>query len=556
MLRAWVTNRRVGEVVAAVATCMLATAVSDAATLYVDGSIDVPSCTDYDVASRSCGLGSATAYRDFAGATAAVAPGDTVLIREDVYTEALVPQTSGTAEDRIVFASFPGESVTITGSPYPAAIQLTEVSYLTIQGLHVTDCRWLESQSSHHNIVEGNEFLSTPSTGTTGNVRFVSSNHNRVADNLLSDGNDNLLLIDSDHNLVEDNILVEGRHSVFSIRCSNSNLIRGNYFANTQQKIGEVYDCGEDTTIVPHAFDATKRNVFENNVFAEATSYYSTSGGNGIQYAGQDGIVRRNVFYDANVGIGMQVYSDEALYNHHNRVYHNVFAHNECGGVSVNENNLDNVFVNNILYRNEGVGSGQCSDVGAGQIIYRGAVQGYAFVNNNLLNQTPGEAIIQIEFGAAGTLAAYQSTYPSVYVANSELEPGFRDALAHDFSLRHDSLMRDAGAFFTVTLSDGSGTVMPVADARYFHDGLSIEGVSGDRVQLEGQPETALVIAVDIATNQVTLDRPLSWSGGQGLALAYGGTAPDLGCEEILDLIFASGFESGDVSAWSGGSGR
>ena len=53
------------------------------------------------------------------------------------------------------------------------------------------------------------------------------------------------------------------------------------------------------------SWEAGKLVTAEMNTFAEGVGYYSTSGGNGIQYAGQDGIIRRNAFYQTNVGLGM-----------------------------------------------------------------------------------------------------------------------------------------------------------------------------------------------------------------------------------------------------------
>jgi parallel beta-helix repeat protein len=414
------------------------------------------------------------------------------------------------------------------------------VSYINIEGLTVEDCRWLEAADSHHNVIRGNTFARTPSSGTTGNVRIISSDHNQIVGNVLDDGNDNILLIDSDHNLVEGNTITEGRHSVFSIRCSNYNIIRGNYFSNSQQKIGEVYDCGEDTTIVPHAFDATKHNVFEQNVFAEASSYYSTSGGNGIQYGGQEGIIRRNVFYHTNVGLCMQVYSDESLYNHHNRAYHNVFYDNDCAGVSVRGDNVDNIFVNNILFRNRGTGGGDCFGTGPAQILYRGplAAPAFSFRRNNILNEAPGEAVIQQEFGSGHTLAYFESNYPALFFGNLEVPPGFRDEGGHDFGLWNTSPVIDAGAFLAHTVGGGSGTTLQVDDARFFHDGFGIEGVTGDTIQLEGQTGTATVVGVDYSSDTLTLDRPLSWNADQGVSLAYEGTAPDLGAyEHVPELV-------------------
>lgn len=514
-----------------------------AATIYVDGQIGVGSCTDYDLTSRSCGGGTQTAYATLTGAAAVAQPGDTVLIRQGTYNEQLVPQHSGTAGGRITYGNYAGEAVVLTGSFYPAAIILDTVGYIAVEGLMVQDCRWLEATDAHHNLIRDNVFLRTPASGTTGNVRFISSDHNQIVGNVLDDGNDNLLLIDSDHNLVEGNTITEGRHSVFSIRCSNYNLIRDNVFSNTQQKIGEVYDCGEDTTAVPHAFDATKHNVFEHNVFADASPYYSTSGGNGIQYAGQEGIIRRNVFYHTNVGLCMQVYGDEALYNHHNRAYHNVFYEDDCAGVSVRGDNLDNVFANNILFRNKGIGGGDCFGTGPAQIVYRGplAASAFAFRRNNILNEVPGEAVIQEEFGSGNTLPYFEANYPALFSTNLEVAPGFTDEGSYDFTLKNNSSMIDAGGFLTWAVSSGSGTSLQVDDARYFHDGFGIEGVNGDLIQLEGQNGTATVVEIDYDSHTLTLDRPLAWHTGQGVSLAYQGTAPDIGAyEQVPEIVLSA----------------
>ncbi|MEJ5309854.1 MAG: NosD domain-containing protein [Anaerolineae bacterium] len=505
-----------------------------ATALYVDGTIGTGQCNNYNPATRSCSGGSATAYSTLAGAAAAAQPGDTVFIRQGIYREQLVPQHSGTAGMPITYRNYANETVTLTGSFSPAAIVLDGVSHVVIQGLRVEDCRWLEATGAHHNVILNNVFLRTPATGTTGNVRFISSDYNRIIGNVLDTGNDNLLLIDSDYNLVEGNTIREGRHSVFSIRCGNYNIIRDNYFSNTLQKIGEVYDCGADTHAVPNAFNATHHNVIEHNIFADASSYYSTSGGNGIQYAGQDGIIRRNVFYHTNVGLGMQVYEDEALYNHHNRVYHNVFYDNDCAGISVSGANVDNVYKNNILFANRGIGGGNCSGDGPAQIVYRRPIQGFRFERNDIFHATPGEAVIQEEFGAGNTLAYFESNYPALFLENMELEPGFSDVGNYDFTLRSTSPMVDAGTWLAHAAGSGSGVTLPVDDARYFHNGFGIEGVTGDVIQLAGQTETAVVIGVDYDTHVLTLDRALSWQAGQGVSLAYTGSAPDVGAHEFM----------------------
>jgi Putative metal-binding motif/Right handed beta helix region len=502
-----------------------------AATLYVDNGL-AADCADYEVASRTCGSGSDTAYASLSDGVAAAQAGDEVRLREGTYHEALTPTVSGAPGAEVIIGAYGDEEVVLTGDFSPAIIVLDAVQYLVLEGLTVSDARWVEATSVHHVVLRDNRFLSTPASGTTGNVRFISSDHNRIERNVFDDGNDNLLLIDSDHNLVEGNTLTEGRHSVLSVRCSGYNVFRDNYLANSQQKIGEVYDCGDDTSIVPHAFDATARNLFEYNTFAEGVTYYSTSGGNGIQYAGQDGILRRNVFYQTNVGLGMQVYDDEALYNHHNRIYHNVFFDNHCAGVSVRGNGVDNVFVNNVLAANRGV-SGDCFGEGTAQLLYRNPLAEILFVANDFWSGQVGEAVIQDEFDIGGPLADFESGYPDLFAGNLNVDPGFTDGVARDFSLLATSPLVDAGAFLTRVVGGGSGTSLPVVDARFFFDGFAIDGQEGDLIGLEGQTDTVRVVAVDLSSHTLTLSAPLTWSADQGVSLAYLGLAPDIGAYEL-----------------------
>jgi hypothetical protein len=73
---------------------------------------------------------------------------------------------------------------------------------------------------------------------------------------------------------------------------------------------------------------------------------------------------------------------------------------------------------------------------------------------------------------------------------------------------------------------------MKVEDASYFYDGFGIEGETGDVIQLEGDTKTARVIDIDYVNNTLTLDQLLNWTDGQGVSLAYNGSAPDIGAYE------------------------
>ena len=518
-----------------IVSCLVISPQADAADIYVDQNID-NYCETYQPLNRDCDGGSATAYSTLSAGVDAALAGDTVHIRAGEYEEKLAPTTSGSSDYPITYQNYGEESPVITGSGYPAMIVLEDVNYITIQGLTIQDCKWLEARSSNYIVLQGNTFERSTSSGTTGNVRFISSNNNKILNNIMDDGNDNLLLIDSDHNLVEGNTITEGRHSVLSIRCANYNIFRSNYFSNTQQKIAEVYDCGDDTSAVSEALDATKHNVFESNTFAEASSYYSVSGGNGIQYSGQDGIIRNNLFYQTNVGIGMQVYGDEAGYNHHNAVYHNVFNNNDCGGISINANGEDNVFKNNSFSGNHGMAGDDgadatCFGTSSAQLIYSSGVDETLFARNNFYSSLGSGVIQRWARNTTETLDSFEDNF----VDNLQVDPLFTDETAFDFTLSDLSPMKDAGMFLSSTVGSGSGTTIQVEDSRYFHNGFEIEGESGDLIQLQGQTDTVRVVAVDYATHTLTISKSLTWTDQLGISLAYSGEAPDIGAYEYLD---------------------
>jgi hypothetical protein len=84
----------------------------------------------------------------------------------------------------------------------------------------------------------------------------------------------------------------------------------------------------------------------------------------------------------------------------------------------------------------------------------------------------------------------------------------------------------------TITSSSGSGTSFNVNNAGWFFAGLTAAGhtVPGDTIQLQGQAST--VVITSISGNTITVNRSLTWTNRQGVALSYSGSAPDVGAYE------------------------
>lgn len=536
----------------------LASSPAGAPTIYVDHSIGPASCPTYAPVTRSCTGGSAIAFRTMNGAGQAAAPGDLLLVRSGTYGAQFAPTASGTLLQPIRMRTYPGETVSIANLSVQALL-FDGVSDWVVEGLAVTDVLgWARIIDSSRITLRGNTFSAATATGTTGAIKIVRGGSHRILANVITDGNDNIGIVQSDHNLVQGNTITVGRHTLWRILCGNENVIRGNYLANPIQKIGEVLDC-EGGSDVPILYDATKRNVVEDNVFAATAADDGDGPYNGIQYAGQEGIVRRNVFYGVQgCAIGMANYPDEALHNYANRIYHNVFYGNVGGGTETGNTAApptgfsDNEFRGNVFWRNTPMPIGWNDDnPGGSQATYR-FMGGFRMVVNDILGEIAGEDDVVFAAGPLRSLAEVQVQFPALFVGNLEVPPGFVDATGHDYRPATGSPLIDAGAFLTVAVSAGAGTSLPVLDSSYFHDGFGIAGVAGDRVQLAGQTITARVVDVLRASDVLVLDRVLTWSAGQGVALAYTGPAPDIGAFEVgLAPLFSDGFESGDTFFWS-----
>ncbi|RDH81826.1 MAG: hypothetical protein DIZ77_09210 [endosymbiont of Seepiophila jonesi] len=119
---------------------------------------------------------------------------------------------------------------------------------------------------------------------------------------------------------------------------------------------------------------------------------------------------------------------------------------------------------------------------------------------------------------------------PELFRNFIEADPKYVNEGNNDFTPTSGSPLLDSGRF--LTRNAGSGTEIPVNDSSWFQDGFDIPGEKGDEIQLQDQQQRARILAVDYKTNQITLDRPLTWNKGQGLTLSYNGKGPDIGAIE------------------------
>ena len=531
-------------------------------TIYVDGSL-VQATTTYDPPTQSPTTGTFIAYPSIADANQMVESGDTVVIRGGTYPETIRPHSSGTKTRPISYRSYLNETVTLTGASLrnlpegeyadyewdKYGIYLWGKSYIAVEGIFFDNLTsgWARIVNSNFITLDGNSFTRALAAGARGGIKLVNSHDNKIVNNYIEDGNDNLLLIKCDRNLIKANTIKKGRHSVWSIKGGSYNVIRGNYFENVDQKIGEILDAndpqyGEDENHFGiFLTDAAHHNLIENNTFAHTRDTDGLASYNAIQYAGQRGIIRNNVFYDnLGGGLGMTIYDLEAEYNYGNRVYNNTFYNNKHGGIIYTYYSgggagcwSDNVHVNNSFYKN-------FDNAQIHLAIWRAAcLGGIAFEHNSIFKDSLGDDVVfytgasKGDLRDAGSLSYWEAGYPHLFSDNLEVDPLFVDAGNHDFHLLESSPLIDGGTFLTQTVSSGSGVHIPVADAAYFFDGFEMDGQVGDIIQLQAGASRARIIDIDYDNNIITVDTALSWQDQQGIGLHYNGSAPDIGAYEF-----------------------
>lgn len=458
--------------------------------------------------------------------------GDTVTLREGTYSGAVIgPENSGTSDqDRIVFTSHEDEEVIIRDSSYGIYIYLQ--SYITVDGIEFYDLRrFFRIYGGHYNVVSYCDFdgRSTESGDWAGAIicddyaddtsASEDSTHNWVHHcsfhrwaygayddhdgALLNLGTDQSEGDDSSYNLIEDNLFAYGGHHTLGVY-SEYNVIRNNYFHNETNAEGWDFE-GYRGAITEGP--SAGRCLYEGN-------RYGFSDGSGQALRSPYNIFRFNLFYDHGSG-GIQVVSNNPGVDHadHNRIYNNTFFHNGYlnedpgfqGGMYFanwsGDSPAGNVVKNNIFHDNKN-----------GSVTYEGTVDPQTVEDN--WDEEGDPWFVDV------TSAVDPTTYP---------------ADLPDLHLQEDSPCIDRGGFVTtVTSESGTGTVFQVDDVGFFMDGWGI--VEPDRIQLEGQGEAVAITEVDYDTGTISVDSPLDWTQGQGVALAYAGSAPDVGAYEYGQL--------------------
>jgi PKD repeat protein len=506
---------------------------SDSATRTVSVVAEVPGYfvdTAHPSANDSNPGTEALPWKTITKANQALVAGDTVYIKAGTYTTYIAPARSGTASGRITYRAYGSDVVTIQNASY--GISLNGRSYITVQGISFYNLdRFLYIENSAtHNIVASCNFDKMRTLAEWAGSRIINqSSHNWVHNCRFSkygqisgtppNGNSLGVVFEigdeesstdfSDYNFLEDNVMYHGGHHVLGVN-SRYNVIRNNYFHNEGWLSGTGQRC-----VYAAGYAANSGwNLFEGNKFG-----YSEVGANGnmtegIQISTSHNIFRKNgVYFNDSDGLLLSVsasYYQDANYNH---IYNNTFFYN---------NQTDNPDPDNIgIFMGKWGGSWVIKYNAIKNNLYYGHAAAYAAYGVSLSDQT-----------FANEFNGDVSGDPKFVNASAALGDPM-DASYPDLQLNAGSPCIDkGGALTTITSSSGSGMSFKVTDAAYFMDGWGISGLEGDEIQIVGTTQKARITKVEYSTNTITVNTSITWTQGQGIALAYVGSGSDVGAHE------------------------
>ncbi|MEW6188190.1 MAG: right-handed parallel beta-helix repeat-containing protein [Thermodesulfobacteriota bacterium] len=459
--------------------------------------------------------------------------GDTVFIKAGTYNTYIAPANSGTSASRIIYTKFANDQVIVSNASY--GILLDGKSFITVQGINFYNLDrflWVRN-AANYNIISYCNFDQGRNIGWSGSIIHKNSSFNKIdhcrftkygyynADDIgsiLDIGDEETQTDLTSHNLIENSVMYHGGHHVLGVY-GKYNVIRNNYFHNEPWSLGTPESdrgpilYGNRNLSFAGYIENSGRNLFDGNRVAYSSDPPDNIGASGMGLTTSYNIVRSNQFYHNNrAGLSLSLTSSYVSDIVHNKIYQNTFFHN---GIN-SEDPIDHM--------NSAIGFGLYS----GDHIIK-----YNSIKNNLLYGH------RIAFGSykvnlsdqifAGNWDGDTQGDPKFIKADKALGDPMDPSLP-DLRLQSNSPCTGQGTYLTsVTSPGGSGVSFQVADAGYFMDGWGIPGVQGDEIRLFGTSLRARITNVNYETNTITVDRILTWSQGQGISLAYEGSAPDVG---------------------------
>lgn len=428
-------------------------------------------------------------WKTLAKAASMATAGVTVFIKQGTYKERLVPVNSGTAEEPITFASYPGDTVTIDGTGmepptewYDAGLILINgLSYIKISGFRVINSvsTGIDAKNSSYITIENNYVDSTYEPGIhTNTCKNIIVEANEVVQTCIYSTEESICFGVTNVFAIKNNHVHNGTSIGIDTKVGSSNgIICKNEVNNQKGSIGIYIDAWDS-----HEFNI---DVFDNICHGNVIGFGLTSEDGGLV----EGIrMHHNIAYNNDQrgfllggwGIAqthplrnISVYGNEVYENNFGieigfntgttmdsiKVSNNLIYHNKSAGIRISrfdgpsgEYVMRNVSIfNNTIFGNGTVGNGWDAENG-GMNIFKISPENMLIKNNILSNNAVGTIHVSADVPTdsvtidynffdgfrnfvdekAGTNAVYGS-------------PSFVDTLMNDYHLQDTSLCIDKG---------------------------------------------------------------------------------------------------------------
>ncbi len=423
------------------------------------------------------GLSPATAWQTIQKANNNAIPGDLFLMRGTFTNQWINPVNSGNSINKITFKKEPGQSAIIETGNFGGAVSLGGQSHIVIDGFEIRNVDFPITLSNGAN----NIWLRNLYVHNSGQTILRVASNNRIEDSVFTDiGNpqtnegDSVILLPgegtddagNDNNIVVRNYFGNAGHAAYddtvqgsSVGFNENNIVAQNIFNNEWatnvvvggRGIGTLIECNEI------------KNASQNT--PNPTLVYPRPG---IQYSGDNGIIRYNrVYNNKSYGMIIQGYTyatTQEQFPENNQIYQNTFVSNGSAGLMMGISDSgypaahayvrNNTFENNIFWNNAGYdgANGNFYDIvaecySANFPWATGFTDGNVFRYNNASNR-PFFAIVR-NFAGGGNLfydtpALAQSSFQN-WTNNRRENPQFADITTNNYSLSSSSPMIDQG---------------------------------------------------------------------------------------------------------------
>ncbi len=515
-------------------------------------------------------------WRSINKANSTLKPGDTVFLRAGTHTQTIAPANSGSSGAYITYRNHPQDpkwSAIITNSG--VGFNIDNKNFIRIDGLNFdgTGHHWgIIQNNAKHTVIQNCRFFNS---GSYQGIRIADagSEFTRILNNHFPDAT----LARSFHTwdatcqkawdegtTIPSHCNRETGPADFIRVMSGGNVISGNYFGNSshsniadfsRSSRGSVYRDNTFENQYHRAFEklfTSGKALFENNRSINIgkenhknPSYRDREqkNGSGIKIYSSGCIVRRNIVRDCNIGllygaIENQISDGSRFYN--NTFYNNSLQIWQTGNSAVDYN--DNIFLNNIFYNDKNgrpVQAVKGFEKMSGHFITWLNMADFNQGNNtrnlflnNAFNTDENTFLFKNTTSSVKSLRQCIQQYPEEWASsNFHQNPLFKNNV--DLSLDENSKLINAGSWLTRITSPSakSRSTIVVRDASFFYDGWGISGEIGDEIKTQNG-FTTRIQSIDYSKNTITVSPAIDITNGEGIALAYSGSSPDMGAIE------------------------